>query len=220
MSALTLYHGSRGGLRGPIRPVSRSRSDFGKGFYLGTRKEQAITLVANDPDPYYYEIGLDIEGIPEDRILVLNDMDWAFFVLYNRGRLDEIKGTDLYNINMHLADNKDLIIGPIADDAMNEAMDRFIHGLITDKAFVESIRGLDFGTQYVIKTEAACSHIEILQERKLAGQERQRAILISEERRRQGRSVADKMQELYRREGNYLDEILADLQIEEEEHAL
>lgn len=31
-----LYHASRSGIKGKIQPSSRSRCDFGKGFYMGT----------------------------------------------------------------------------------------------------------------------------------------------------------------------------------------
>ena len=41
MEDLILYHGSRGGLQGPIAPISRVRCDFGKGFYMGTNEIQA-----------------------------------------------------------------------------------------------------------------------------------------------------------------------------------
>lgn len=33
---VTLYHGSKSGIRGDIAPISRERCDFGKGFYMGT----------------------------------------------------------------------------------------------------------------------------------------------------------------------------------------
>lgn len=33
---VTLYHGSKSGIRGAIAPISRESCDFGKGFYMGT----------------------------------------------------------------------------------------------------------------------------------------------------------------------------------------
>lgn len=33
---VTLYHGSKSGIKGNIAPVSRNRCDFGQGFYMGT----------------------------------------------------------------------------------------------------------------------------------------------------------------------------------------
>lgn len=206
-----LYHGSRGGIVGDIKPISRERCDFGKGFYMGTNPNQAKTLVANDQTPYFYKLNLDISQIPENRILELKDMEWAYFVLYSRGKLDTIKGSSFYNTYMHIADDKDLIVGPIADDAMNESMNRFLNNQITDKAFLESIRAIDFGIQYVAKTETACSFIQILDEKELYGKELEDAVSLSAENRKQGRAVADKTQLQYLREGKYFVEIMDEI---------
>ena len=211
MSDMILFHGSRGGIKGDILPISRMRCDFGKGFYMGTNPDQAKTLVANDPDPLFYKLSFDIDSITEERVFRLKDMDWAYFVLYNRGKLDSIKGTSLYKWCEQAAAGKDVIIGPIADDAMNEAMNRFMEGDITDKAFLESIRGLDYGIQYVAKTAEACRYIQILEEKRLFGQELVRAVDLSAQRRREGSSVADAMRKKYRREGKYLDELLSEM---------
>ncbi len=206
-----LYHGSRGGIVGDIKPESRSRCDFGRGFYMGTNKDQARTLVANDQVPYLYKLDFDLSTMEENRILTLSGMEWAFFVLYNRDRLGNIKGSELYNNLQHLADGKDVIIGPIADDAMNEAMTKFTESQITDKAFLESISALDYGTQYVAKTQEACSCITVISEKEMRGKELQDAMMSAILRRKEGSVVADKMQKLYRREGRYFDEILHDI---------
>lgn len=211
MEKIILYHGSRGGIVGKIEPKSRLRCDFGAGFYMGTNPDQAKTLVSNDQAPYFYKLELDLSEFPADHILRLDGMEWAYFVLYNRGRLDSVKKSALYERCTRLASGKDIIIGPIADDAMNEVMNRFIHGDITDKAFMECIRGLDYGIQYVAKTEAACGCVVVLEEKELYGKELDEAALLAEKRRKDGRALADAMQRRYRREGRYFDEILQEL---------
>lgn len=211
MEKIILYHGSRGGIVGKIEPKSRLRCDFGAGFYMGTNPDQAKTLVSNDQAPYFYKLELDLSEFPADHILRLDGMEWAYFVLYNRGRLDSVKKSALYKRCTQLASGKDIIIGPIADDAMNEVMNRFIHGDITDKAFMECIRGLDYGIQYVAKTEAACGCVIVLEEKELYGKELDDAALLAEKRRKDGRAFADAMQRRYRREGRYFDEILQEL---------
>lgn len=211
MDKIILYHGSRGGIVGAIAPTSRARCDFGEGFYMGTNADQAKTLVSNDQAPFFYKLELNLAAIPENRILRLDGMDWAYFVLYNRGRLDSVRNSTIYKNCRALASGKDIMIGPIADDAMNEVMNRFIHGEITDKAFLECIRGLDFGIQYVAKTELACNCVTILEEKELYGKELDDAALLSQNRRREGKEIADSMQRRYRREGKYFDEILQEL---------
>ena len=138
-------------------------------------------------------------------------MEWAYFVLYNRGRLQEVKDSALYRHCRQLADNKDVIIGAIADDAMNETMNRFIAGIITDKAFLESIRALDYGVQYVAKTLTACGCITIVQEKLLRKGELAAAVRLANERRAAGGRIAEEMQRKYRREGRYFDELMQDI---------
>ena len=70
---LRLYHGSRGGLQGDIQPCSRERCDFGKGFYMGTMREQAEMLICEDADPIMYEMDFHLENIPPERILQLDN---------------------------------------------------------------------------------------------------------------------------------------------------
>jgi len=59
---MTLYHGSREGLTGPIRPRSRAACDFGKGFYLGTDSTQPLTLICRSARSTLYacDLGLDV----------------------------------------------------------------------------------------------------------------------------------------------------------------
>ena len=43
--AMRLYHGSKSGIEGPIRPIGSSVNDFGRGFYLGDEPSQPLTLI-------------------------------------------------------------------------------------------------------------------------------------------------------------------------------
>ena len=91
MKNIQLYHGSRTGIIGPIQPKSRPNCDFGSGFYMGTKIEQVRSLIYNEKNPMLYTIDLHLENIPDNRILTLSGMDWAFYVLYNRNKLEKIK---------------------------------------------------------------------------------------------------------------------------------
>ena len=50
---VTLYHGSKSGIRGTTAPVSRKQCEFGSGFYMGTDRTQPLTLICNHPNPEY-----------------------------------------------------------------------------------------------------------------------------------------------------------------------
>lgn len=58
-----LYHGSKAGLQGRIAPISRDRCDFGKGFYMGTERNQPLTLICNYPNAKLYTLDVDLSGL-------------------------------------------------------------------------------------------------------------------------------------------------------------
>lgn len=208
MEDLILYHGSRGGLQGPIAPKSRIRCDFGKGFYMGTDENQAKGLVASDETPYIYELKLKRSEMDRSEILHLEGMEWAFFVLYNRGRLESIKNTSFYRKYEELSRKYDIIVGPIADDNMALVIRDFMNDRITDRALLESIQSINYGTQYVAKTEYACSKIEIISERILTPEESMRYMLNNVNKRQEGLDIAEAMIRKYAGNGNYLTNIL------------
>ena len=82
---IEVYHGGTEPIKNPLVSAGREGLDFGKGFYMGTNQNQVKSLVSNDPNPYYYRLELNIDCLDKDRVLQLTDMDWAYFVLFNRG---------------------------------------------------------------------------------------------------------------------------------------
>lgn len=204
-----VYHGSRGGIHGEIDLISRPYTDFGRGFYMGENIEQAASLVSSDSDAYIYSLNFKLGEIDDSKILRLgSNREWAYFVLYNRGKLEDIKETAFYNFFENLGKGKDVIVGPIADDTLSYMMKRFIKGEITEKVYIESIKAVNYGFQYVAKTKKACSCIEILGSRELYGDELNEAVKISQSRREEGNKVAREIENRYRRDGLYIDEVL------------
>lgn len=81
---VTLYHGSKSGLHGPIAPNSRDRCDFGRGFYMGTERMQPLTLICNYPEGRLYTLQVDLSGL---KILDVEvGLDWALLIAFNRGK--------------------------------------------------------------------------------------------------------------------------------------
>lgn len=208
MKDVILYHGSRGGIIGNIEPNSRIRCDFGQGFYMGTKPEQAKTLVYHDSMPMFYTVQFELSRIPENKIVTLSDIEWAFYVLYNRGRLENIKDTKLYQEISNIDKDKDVIIGPIADDNMNQIMRQFENGDITDRVLLECIQCIDYGTQYVAKTKEACNCINIQLEENLDMTRYDEYQKYSNDRRQESMEKVKIIKRQYRGEGKYLDEIL------------
>lgn len=201
-----LYHGSKSGIKGPIAPISRERCDFGKGFYMGTEPYQPLTLISDFEKSKFYVISLDMTGL---RVLnVKPDLEWAMLVAYNRGKMDEVRGTSLYENYAAMSNGYDVVVGSIANDRMFYVLDNFFLGNITDKALVMSLSALQLGKQYVAITEKACKQVKIEAEVELSQLERVFLRDLSESNRVKGVNLANEICRDYRREGQFFDEIL------------
>ena len=201
-----LYHGSKSGIKGPIAPISRERCDFGKGFYMGTEPYQPLTLISDFEKSKFYVISLDMTGL---RVLnVKPDLEWAMLVAYNRGKMDEVRGTSLYEHYAAMSNGYDVVVGSIANDRMFYVLDNFFLGNITDKALVMSLSALQLGKQYVVITEKACKQVKIEAEVELSQLERVFLRDLSESNRVKGVNLANEICRDYRREGQFFDEIL------------
>ena len=171
MKDMILYHGSRGGIEGDIRPSSRLRCDFGRGFYMGENPMQVKSLVTEDISPMFYTLKLKLSEIPEDKILVLEDNEWLHAILSHRKKVPEFNQLEVSKYWLKELQKYDVIIGKIADDRMNAAMQRFTDYGLTDEGLIACLQSVDYGNQIVAKTPFACSKIEILSEREIFGKE-------------------------------------------------
>ena len=148
--SIILYHGSKSGLKGNIEPKSRENCDFGRGFYMGTEPEQPLTLICNFPKACFYTLELNLEGL---KILDIDiGVEWALLIAFNRGKMEPVKGSRIYEKYESMMKGYDVVVGYIADDRMFVVLDRFFRGEITDRALVESLSVLKLGKQYVAVT--------------------------------------------------------------------
>jgi len=204
---VTLYHGSKSGISGGIRPISRDLCDFGKGFYMGTDRLQPLTLICNFPNARLYTLNVDLSDL---RILEIEvGIDWALMIAYHRGKMELAKSSSIYQKYAAMANDCDMIIGYIADDRMFVVLDRFFAGEITDIALIESLSVLKLGKQYVAVSDKACSKISIVEEKKLSKSERDELRKKAEALRAEGIDKAEEICKKHRREGRFFDEILS-----------
>lgn len=203
---VALYHGSKSGIRGAIAPISRERCDFGKGFYMGTDRTQPLTLICNYPNAKIYTLSVNLSDL---KILDIEvGLDWALLVAYNRGKMESVKHSTIYNRFANLCKDCDMIIGYIANDRMFVVLDRFFNGEITDMALINSLSALKLGKQYVALSERACQKVKILDEQELTESERNKLKQESASNRSKGIARADEICRKYRRDGRFFDEIL------------
>ena len=201
-----LYHGSKSGIEGKIEPKSRSLCDFGKGFYMGTDPIQALTLICDYDKSKFYIVSVDTTDLKT--IEVPADIQLAMIVAYHRGRIETIKGSPLYEQYRTMSENKDLVIGSIANDRMFYVIDNFFIGNITDAALVGSLSALQLGKQYVAVTQKGCDAVRVEAEVELSHLERMFIQEVAEANRAKGVSLANDICKNYRREGLFFDEIL------------
>ena len=201
-----LYHGSKSGIEGKIEPKSRSQCDFGKGFYMVTEPSHALTLICDYEKSKLYIVSIDITEL--NTVEVPANIEWAMLVAYHRGRMETIKGTPLYEKYRKMSENKDLVIGSIANDRMFYVIDNFFIGNITDAALVGSLSALQLGKQYVAVTQKGCDAVRIEAEVELSYLERMFIQKVAEANRAKGVSLANDICKNYRREGLFFDEIL------------
>lgn len=135
-------------------------------------------------------------------------LDWALLIAYNRGKMESVKHSTIYNHFANLSKGCDMIIGYIANDRMFVVLDRFFNGEITDMALINSLSALKLGKQYVALTEKACQKIKIVNEQKLTQNDREQLKQKSEANRSKGITMADAICRKYRRDGQFFDEIL------------
>ena len=206
-----LYHGSKSGISGSIQPISRKQCDFGSGFYMGTEPVQALTLICDFEKSKFYIVSVDMNELAQ--LDVPADIDWAMLVAFHRGKMEKIKDTSFYNKYRSMAQNKDLVIGSIANDRMFFVIDNFFVGTITDAALVNSLSALQLGRQYVAISQKACDAVRIEKEITISHLERLFLQEVSAENRTKGVSLANDICKNYRREGKFFDEILDEAKV-------
>jgi transcriptional regulator with XRE-family HTH domain len=204
--SIILFHGSKSGITGEIKPISRKRCDFGRGFYMGTEKLQPLTLICNFPSAILYTMNFNLNGL---RVLELEvGIDWALLIAYNRGKMEHISHSPIYRKYSEFTSDCDIIIGDIANDRMFIVLDRFFTGDITDVALINSLSVLKLGKQYVALSEKACMQVDILKEYVINEAQRNELRIDAEIYRLEGITLADEICRKHRRDGRFFDEII------------
>ena len=164
--ALRLFHGSKSGIEGSIRPIGSSVNDFGRGFYLGDEPSQPLTLICRGERPTFYTCELDLSGL---RVHRFDDgLDWALFVAWNRDMIPEgFRGAYNGRFQSLRAEN-DVLVGRIANDRMFIVLDMFFKNTLSDAALVDCLKALNLGNQYCAVTDAACARVKVVDSRVLS----------------------------------------------------
>ena len=158
---MILYHGSNISVSEIDLEKCKPFKDFGKGFYLTEIKEQA-TLMARRTAHIYggnatiSNFDFDIESALKDSDLSIKhfvqpDEEWALFVMANRSREHK-----------HPYHNYDIVIGPVADDAIATLFRNFEDGIIDLPMLVNGLKYKNVSSQYFFHTYKALNHLRLL----------------------------------------------------------
>lgn len=205
------YHGSRGGIIGNIKPESRLRCDFGKGFYVGSNVNQAKSLICMDQDPIIYTLKFDVSKIDAIKCYYLASREWMYAVLAYRNKIPEFANTPLIKGLLNKLSNCDLLLGAIADDRMGPAIKEFENNSLTDEGLIYCLSTVKYGGQIVAKTQNACNTIQIVNEHELDYKEIVAARDYSDAKRREGSGIIEEAKRQYARRGQYFFELVEKL---------
>lgn len=153
---MRLYHGSTTTVRKPTVARSRTKTDFGKGFYTTTSREQAekwariksereqesATPVRAIVSVFEFDESLLEDAAYKTMHFFGATEEWLDFVVGNR------RGTLLHSF--------DIIMGPVANDRLYATIGLYETGILDAKAAIEQLKTHVLYDQLSFHSEAAC----------------------------------------------------------------
>lgn len=162
---MILYHGSNTEIMRIDFDQCKPYKDFGKGFYLTTIKQQAIRMAENkaalfggNPVVTIYEVSDDIMDQPELNTRTFDmapTIEWARFVVNNRSR----ESTDIESPDCNVDGKYDIVLGPVADDAVATTIRRFMGQKLDEEGLKRKLTYKELNDQYSFHTEKAVAHL-------------------------------------------------------------
>jgi hypothetical protein len=143
---------------------SRNRTDFGKGFYMGTNigesRNWAISqsMLHEKPTVMRYVLKKEIFDLNDNNLKKLwfstPTVDWLNFVRDNRRIIIQ------NNYNTEPRHNYDVVYGPIANDKVVDVVDEYIDGVITAEEAIFRVKVIPSVFQISLHTELALIYID------------------------------------------------------------
>ena len=162
---MRLYHGSNIEIKAVDFSKCRPYKDFGTGFYLTTRYDQAEKMARRVSRIYGGIPCINLYNFDENafkdqcltiRIFDQPAKDWAFFVINNRNR----SFTNIADPNCNLDNKYDLVVGPVANDDLALLFRQFSSGLIEVNTLIKEMEFKKLTDQYSFHTEQALKYLK------------------------------------------------------------
>jgi hypothetical protein len=153
---MKLYHGSNVSFEHIDLTKGKPNKDFGSGFYATHIEEQAIfwsrrmtERYGGTPTVTQYEFNYEgaLASNLKIKVFDIPDKEWALFVMAcRRGEKHDY----------------DIVIGPVADDAMARLFGLYEMSIIGIDAVVEGLTYKGLNSQYLFRTEQALKYLSRL----------------------------------------------------------
>ena len=201
-----LFHGSDGGIKGTISVNSnRGLNDFGNGFYTGESLLQAENRVANSGNGVVYAYHYSLNSLSvysfDDPVL------WCLYIGYNRNRLPKDTPSNLFTIFSNI-DSFDVVAGIIADDRISRVYSAFLDGAITDKCLIECLRLVDYGRQFVFKTDKSIRNLTLVSSYKITKEIKKSSVVWGRKMKDNVDSRLDELAIKYEEDGSRIRRVL------------
>ena len=147
---MILYHGSNVEVKEPILLKVQRELDFGKGFYTTSDMEQAARWAwrtakrRGESNAFVTVYEVKDDELKNIRLLSFDspNVEWLNFVVKNR------KGE-------YIAENWDIISGPVADDQTAQVIDLYLEGAYDEEEAIRRFLTQRLKDQYAFKTDEA-----------------------------------------------------------------
>lgn len=207
-------HGARTYIKGDIRlDVNNESNDFAEGFYIGQDISQAGMFVGQEPNSSLYFLTFDISDLSVASFDV--DVNWMLAVGLYRNKLDNYREHPRLKQIADEVDNCDYVLAPIADNKIFEVIDSFTEGEITDLQCLYALSATHLGYQYVLKTQKALDHLEIIHHLYYCALEKSLYNKESDIETNTSNNKAIIAKKKYKGQGQYINEILGDIILDE-----
>lgn len=150
---MLLYHGSTMAVRKPIVSRGRGKTDFGKGFYTTTSREQAEKWAQIKRDRMGDEAHAIVSVFELDDAVLNNP---AYHTRYFDGATAEWLDFVVGNRRGEVHHNFDLIMGPVANDKLYATITLYENGILDANAAIEQLNTHQLFDQLSFHTTKAC----------------------------------------------------------------
>ena len=150
---MLLYHGSTMAVRKPIVNRGRGKTDFGKGFYTTTSREQAEKWAQIKRERMGDEAHAIVSVFELDDAVLNNP---AYHTRHFDGATAEWLDFVVGNRRGEVHHNFDLIMGPVANDKLYATITLYENGILDANAAIEQLNTHQLFDQLSFHTTKAC----------------------------------------------------------------